>query len=60
MTMSEEWKKLFSNSLFTWMNISNPLPGYPLEGKGCMLKQHNKEKLFCNWFDPSDYNVVGN
>lgn len=60
MTMSEERNKLFSNSFFTQLNTSNPLPGYPSEGEGYMLKQHDKEKLFCNWLDPSDYNVDDN
>lgn len=60
MTMSEERNKLFSNSFFIWLNVSNPLPGYPLEGEGYMLKNHNKEKLFINWLDPSDHKVDDN
>lgn len=58
--MSEERNKLFSNSFFIWLNVSNPLPEYPLEGEGYMLKQHNKEKLFSNWLDPSDHKVDDN
>lgn len=53
--MSEERNKLFSNIFSTWLNTSNPVPGYPLEGEGYRLKQYNE--LFCNWLDPSDYNV---
>lgn len=53
--MPGERNKLFHNSFFTLLNTSNPCPWYPLEGEGYMLKQYNKERLFCNWFNPSDY-----